>query len=54
MNKEVLWIRTEATDSQIEGILNQRNRLLEENKSLREVIVLLIKGLHLTDEDKSK
>ena len=36
IDKEVRWIRDEATDSQIQGILHQRNSLISELRELRE------------------
>lgn len=38
MNREVDWIRNQATDSQIEGILSQRDRLINKVAFLNRII----------------
>ena len=40
MDKEVAWIRNEATDSQIRGILNQRDDLIAKVELLQREIAL--------------
>ena len=46
MKKEVLWIRQEATDSQIEGILKQRDALIEKVKGLQKIRVRAADVVH--------
>ena len=45
MDKEVAWIRNMATDSQIEGILKQRNDLISKVELLQSKIELAEKTL---------